>query len=327
MNAIFFLFAGLASAQNPAPLQAIEAVVDHGEVKAGAILSHSFRLKNGGTSLITIGDVVAGCGCLRPRVSSRMLQPGASAEVKVEINTISQSAGPNTWKVTVHYLHGPEGKTTEHQLELIQKAKIVREINVEPVALYLSIEKETSHTIVITDRRSKPLTVSEARCSHKHVKVQLTAVGVNVKGERIQQVHVTVLDDCPPGFHSDVVQLVTDDPACRELRIPMTVVCKAPGQITATPDQMTLRLAEGQNAASGLIRLRDPDDRTVVVDKMEADHPAVRMKWAAGPGSMATVRVGIELTGERSSGLASVRVHIKEPKPQTLVIPVVWQVP
>jgi hypothetical protein len=42
---------------------------------------------------------------------------------------------------------------------------------------------------------------------------------------------------------------------------------------------------------------------------------------------MATLRLGIELTGERSSGLGSVRIHIKEPKPQILVIPVVWQTP
>ena len=327
MNAILFLLAGFAADDASAPLQAIEAVIDRGEVKAGTILAQTFTLKNRGSSGVTIADVAASCGCLRPRISTRTLKPGEAAEVQVEINTISQPAGANAWKVTVHYVHGAEGKMVEQQLELVQKARIVREINVEPVALYLSIDREASHTIVITDRRPKPLTVSEARGSSRHVKVQLTAAGVNAKGERIQQVHVTVLADCPAGFHSEVVQLITDDPAYQELRVPLTIARKGPGQVAATPETLTLRLAEGQSAASGLIRLRDPDDRTVVVEKMEADHPALRMKWAAGPGAMATLRLGVELTGDRTSGLGSVRIHIKEPKPQTLVIPVVWQTP
>jgi hypothetical protein len=327
MNATLFFLLAAAAPTAPGPLRTGNADVDHGEVKAGAIVAHTFALKNTGTAPVTIADVEAGCGCLRPRVSSSTIAPGESTEVRVEINTISQPAAANVWKVTVRYVHGPDGNKSAHELELIQKARIIREINVDPVALYLSIERETSHTITISDRRAKPLTITEARCGHKHVKTQLSAVGVNTKGERIQQVHVTVLDECPAGFHSEVVQLLTDDPAYRELRIPLTIVRKAPGQITATPESLTLRLAQGQNAANGLIRLRDPDDRTVIVEKLEVDDPRLRTKWAAGPGAMATLRLGVELTGDRSSGIGSVRVHIKEPKPQILVIPVIWQSP
>lgn len=324
MNALLFFMLSLPPAP---PLQAAEPLVDRGEVKAGAILAHTFALKNIGTSAITIIDVEAGCGCMRPRASSRMIQPGASAEVKVDVNTISQPTGANAWKITVRYQTDEGGGPTSHELELMQKARIVREISVDPVALYLSVEKEATHTITITDRRAKPLTISEARSSSKHLKARLTAAGVNTKGERIQQVHVTVPDDCPPGFHSEVVQLIIDDPAYPELQIPVTISRRVPGEISAVPEHITLRLADGQKAASGLLRLRDPEDRAVVIDKMEADHPALRTKWAAGPGSMATLRIGVEFGGERSSGIGSVRVYVKEPKPQTLVIPVIWQVP
>jgi hypothetical protein len=326
MNTILLFLAAAATTHAPAPLQAEAPIVDRGEIRAGTILDQAFTLKNLGRDEITIADVEVGCGCLRPRVSSTTVAPGASTEVRVEVNTISQPAGANAWKVTVRYLRGPDNKTA-HELELIQKARIVREINVDPVALYLSIDRETSHAITISDRRAKPLTVSEARCGHKHVKTQLSAVGVNARGERIQQIHVTVSDECPSGFHSEVVQLLTDDPDYRELRIPLTIVRKAPGQVTATPESITLRLGQGQKAASGLVRLRDPDDRTVVVEKLEVDDPALRTKWAPGPGSMATLRLGIDLPGERASGIGSVRVYVKEPKPQILVIPVVWQAP
>jgi Protein of unknown function (DUF1573) len=327
MNATLILLVAAAAPGASGPLQTANASVDHGEVKAGTILAHTFPLKNTGTSPVTIADVETACGCLRPRISSTTIAPGESTDVRVEINTIAQPAAANSWKVAVCYWSGPEGNKTAHELDLVQKARIVREFDIEPVALVLSIERETSHKLTLSDRRAKPLTITEARCGHKHVKTQIGAVGVNARGERIQQVQVTVLEACPGGFYSEVLQLLTDDPAYRELRIPLTIVRKGPGQITATPETLTLRLAQGQKAASGLVRLRDPDDRTVVVEKMEIDDPVLRTKWAAGPGAMATLRLGVELAAEPTSGIGSVRVYIKEPKPQILVIPVIWQAP
>ena len=326
MNAILFLLAATVG-DTTGPLRCEFASVDRGEVRAGTVLSHTFALKNVGATAIRIADIEVGCGCLKPLATIRTVAPGAAAEIRVDVNTIAQPAGINQWKSTIRYVEvGNEAKPS-YQLELIQRARIVREILVEPVAVHLSIDGETSHTITIRDQRDKPLAIAAARCAHPHVKTELTAVGVNAKGERIQQVHVTVRKDCPAGFHSDFVQLLSEDPAYRELRVPLTFLRKAPGQITATPEQLTLRLAEGEKAASGLIRLRDPDDKTVVVEKLEADHPALRMKWAAGPGSMATLRLGIESTEKLASGSGSVRVYIREPKPQILVIPVGWQSP
>lgn len=325
MNAVLFFLAGLA-ADTPGPLQCENATVDRGEVKAGAILSQVFVLKNAGTTSVHLTQVEAGCGCLKPQVSGYAIAPNATAQIRVEVNTIAQPAGTNAWKTTIRYTAEGDSKMV-HQLEMVQKARIVREIQIEPVALHMSIDRETMHTITIRDLRDKPLTLTAARCGHSHVKTQLSAVGVNAKGERIQQVHVTVLADCPAGVHSEVVQLISEDSCYREFRIPLTIVRKAPDQISATPEQIALRLADGQTSASGLIRLRDPEDKTIVVEKMEADHPALRMKWAAGPGAMATLRLGVESIEKGTSGSGSVRVFIKEPKPQILVIPVAWQTP
>src|SRR5262249_59329 len=151
--------------------------------------------------------------------------------------------------------------------------------NVEPVALVLSIDRETSHTITVSDHRAKPLTVTSARCESNHVKMQVSAAGPNSQGQRIQQVRVTVLESCPPGHFMEPIILLTDDPEYRELRVPLVVTRKVPGQAVAVPEQLDLRLARGQSAASGLIRLRAPDEKAVVVARIETDHPALRCKW------------------------------------------------
>jgi hypothetical protein len=320
MNTLLFAaLLGLAPAA--APLTTNEAVVDRGNVKAGAPLAHTFHLRNQSEMPVVIGEVAAGCGCLRPKLSRKNIPPGASAELAFEINTLSQAEGPNSWTATIHYKYGNE--TGELGIQL--KANLRREITIEPVALGLTIDKEASHTFTLTDRRAKPLTIAAARCSSKDIKTQLTAIGVNSKGERIQQVHITILDSFPPGHSTEILQIVTDDEEYRELNVRISVTRRIPGQVAASPDQIDLRLTSGQATASGLVRLRDPDDRPVVVDRIETDHAAVRFKWVPGPGSMATVRLGVETDGKAVSGRGSVTVYLKEPKGQVLVIPVTWQ--
>jgi hypothetical protein len=40
---------------------------------------------------------------------------------------------------------------------------------------------------------------------------------------------------------------------------------------------------------------------------------------------MATLRLGVEIDGKTLSGSGTVKVHIKEPQPQVLIIPISWR--
>jgi hypothetical protein len=325
MNTLFlFSLAVLCPAQTPASFQAREAVVDLGEIKAGAALTQRFELRNQGSDPVAIADISVGCGCQKHRLSRAVVPPGETAELVFDINTLPQSAGPNAWNATVKFA---EGKQPAQELQLRITAKVVREITVEPVSLFLSIDKETTQAVTVADRRAKPLTVTSARCDCAHIKTQVGSRSATRDGEQTQQVLITVLDSFPPGHSAANVLLITDDPEYRELTVPIVVSRKTPGQAIASPEQIDLRLARGQTTASGLVRLRDPDDRPVIVDRIESDQSIVRCKWAAGPGSAATLRLGIETDGKTASGAGSVKVYLKEPKPQVLVIPISWQVP
>ncbi len=324
MNTLLFLVAACLTPGDPMqPLQARETVVDRGNIKAGVPLSQTFSLTNQGPAALTIAEVRTGCGCLRPRIAKKSLQPGESTDLSVEINTLAQNSGPALWKVTARY-RSETGQPQIGELELQVKATVFREINVEPVALFIASEHEATHDIFVTDRRSKPLTIKSVRCESNHVKLQVMNVGVNAEGQRTQQVQVTVLENCPQGHFTDSLVLVTDDSEYRELRVPLTVTRRAAG---FAPEQLDLRLATGQNAASGLVRLRTADDKQVVIDRIEPENRDLRVKWAAGPGSMATLRLGVELQGAPTSGMSSVKVYLKEPKEQVIVIPISWQGP
>src|SRR5262249_34227598 len=113
MNTIFLLALVLAPADAPSnALDAPAPVADVGDARAGIPLMHAFHIINRGSIPLTITDVAAvGCACIQPRINVQTLPPGRSAEVRVEVNTLAQPAGPSSWKVAVRYRAQPEGKS------------------------------------------------------------------------------------------------------------------------------------------------------------------------------------------------------------------------
>jgi hypothetical protein len=106
------------------------------------------------------------------------------------------------------------------------------------------------------------------------------------------------------------------------------VIRKGPATgVRVAPGSVTLRFAKDQATASSLVRLKDADDREVVVENVEADHPAIACKWAAGPGAMATLRVTVDLDKAKAAGVGVVTVRVKAPAPETLLVPVSWTLP
>lgn len=309
----------------PGPLVVESPAVDLGEVRANRPLVHTFRLKNAGSTRVTITDVVGVCGCVRQSLGAKVLKPGEGTELTVGINLLTQPEGPNTWKLAVRYSTG-EPATAGAQVVQVA-ARVKKEVTVEPVALMLSAEKEITGALTVLDRRGKPLTVTGARLGLKDVRAEVKPA-TESGGQRRQRIELTVTDACPVGQHADEVCLDTDDPDYKELRIPLRVIKKAPATgVQVIPGGATLRFAKDQTTASVLLRLRDADDREVVVEKAEADHPAVSCKWAAGPGVMTTLRVTVDLKEVRAAGVGVVTVRLKGPAAETILVPVSWTVP
>jgi hypothetical protein len=318
-----FLFLAAIVGADPSPLAVDPPSVDLGELTANKPLVQVFRLKNTGTAALTITDVAGGCGCFRQELSAKVIEPGKTAELTIGINLLTQPEGANTWRAVVR--HQTESGKGERVLQIA--AKVKKDVTIEPVALMLLSEKEITGTLTVFDRRGKPLTVTGARVGLKDVRTEVKAA-TDAGGKRSQKIELTVADACAPGQYGDEIAIDTDDPEYRELRIPVRVIKKAAATgVQAAPGSVTLRFAKEQTSASSLLRLKDADDRQVVVEKAESDHPAIACKWAPGPGSMATVRVTVDLSKANAAGVGVVTVKLKGPVAETVLIPVSWTLP
>ncbi|HTU16878.1 MAG TPA: DUF1573 domain-containing protein [Gemmataceae bacterium] len=302
-----------------AQLECMSSVVDKGEVRSGLPLSHRFAVINSGSEPAEITEIHPSCGCLAPKMDKLRLLPGESATLVLEINTLTQPAGINGWRVTLRYKTGD----VEQELPLYINARIVTEITVEPPSLAIYTDTSISHEIVVIDRRTEPLIVRAVPTSSPHVRTHLSKLQRDTAGHWRRAIQVEVLEDCPEGTHQETLRICTSDPLYSELKVPFTIVKRARRLVSAAPASVVLSESASQPLPARVVLLSAADDREVRIDRVESDHPALTCRWAHGPGHQATLKIRVDrkqIPGDRLR--AAVHVHLSQPVAETLTIPV-----
>ena len=161
-----------------AELRFAQPVIDAGQVRGGPILVQRFDFLNDGTQVIEITDTRAGCGCLKPRLPKHRFGPGEEGWIEVEVNTLSQPAGPNQWRVQIFYRNGD--RAGEAMLQV--NAHLAKEVLVEPAALNIRTEQGIVREITVTDLRAKPLTVTAVHAQRGTTTVPLGTAPPRCRG-------------------------------------------------------------------------------------------------------------------------------------------------
>ncbi len=296
------LFAALLVAAPPAPFHVPEPTLDADEVRIGPPLVRRFAFVNAGPEPLTVTALSASCGCATPTLPQRVYRPGERGELALEVNTLSQPAGPHRWTLRVGYRCGEhDGEAT---LELT--ARLRQEIEVRPAALAFQGGGALQARVTVHDPRPRPLTVKSVTASSPYLRASTAA----------DAVVVAVAADCPEGRYAETIILATDDPDYREIKLPVSIVRPSRQRVTASPARVTLA------GGSALVQLRDAEGGPVQVESVEAQPPALACRWATGPGHCATVRVNLDRAKWDGSKLAGeVRVKLREPA-GAVVIPV-----
>jgi hypothetical protein len=282
---------------------------DAGTVKSGQVLSHAFRVVNrGGVAVEVVGGRTS-CGCVAPLIRERTLAPGQETTVLLEINTLTQAVGPQSWSLALH--SRPVGSPdADDVLTLTVRGTVVAEVRVEPTTIVLSADAPAP-VVTLTDARPRPLNVVDVRTTLPSLVARLGETRQDAAGRVVRTVLLEVRPDCPVGRQEAVLSLTTDDPAYPELRVPVTVRKQARGGVRATPAEVTWGGFGSGPLPSRLVRLTAAGDAEVAVEAVEADHPALTCTWARGPGNAATLKVQADRTKIPGESLRSaVRVRL-----------------
>jgi hypothetical protein len=313
------LFCFLAGTTVRANLHFPRLEVEAGQVRAGAPLAYRFTFVNQGPQTVEITDLQTSCGCLTPKLEPRRLQAGEEGALLMEVNTLSEAPGRNTWQVKLTYQ--TDGQSFEIPLRI--SATLFREIVVEPAAVTVFSDSAIENEIQVTDLRFQPLTIKEVRTSAPGLDAQRAGEFRSPSGHLIQKIRLQLAGDFPEGRHDEVLSIYTDDPAYREIKVPVTIVKRPRQRLWATPGQVELLAPRGQPVPSRIVLIRDNENQEVVVDAVVSNNPAVKCQWAKGPGNMATLKISASRRDVSQQGLqVSVQVDVRKPVKQTLTIPV-----
>jgi hypothetical protein len=319
------LAATLSTAAARADLRFPDPVANAGEVRTGAALSHRFAFRNPGPASATITEVRTSCGCMKPHLEPdgtelpHVIQPGEEGSLLLEVNTLGLAPGTHTWRLTVCYESG--SRSYETQLQLTGWA--ITEVSVQPSSVTIIADNAVRHEVLLTDVRSRGLTVNEVRTTSPHVRGRVTEQFQNDQGHWVRKIALEVGADYPEGRHNEVVDILTDDPAYRDLHVPLTVVKRGRQRFAAEPGTVALSAPAGREVPSRIVRIRDREDQPVVIEQITADDPAITCRWAQGPNNLATIRVIVDRARLKGGSLQSqIHVLFGGPARETLTIPV-----
>jgi hypothetical protein len=299
-----------APAVASAQLRFTPANANLGELRGGPVYQQRFEFVNDAAQTIEITDIRLGCGCLQPALDKRVFQAGEKGVLVMNLRTLGQPNGPRTWQAHVQYRQ--DGKLQETAVVLA--ATIRNEITIEPSIIAMSVETTLRQEVTITDHRKTPMKVAAILGSSPAIRIvqQAQDGGVTKVTLEVSRAALTA------NRQEESLNIYADDPAYRQLQVPITLIRANRAEVTATPARVELT-----GSGSQLIRLRAVGDKAVRVEKADADHPAIKCTWAAGPGDDATLKISVD-AGQLTapSVLASVRVRLSEPAGQTVAISV-----
>lgn len=315
--ALMALVALVVTGPARAELACAEAVHSAGRVNSGTSLRHAFTLVNRGKAAVELLEVKPACGCLRPEVSAATAGPGEPITLTVHINTVTQPAGPNTWRTRVSYRAGGEPR----ELELAVRADVVPVVQIQPATVVLHAAGPISHQFKLLDRREKPFQAKQLVCGSPHVQAKL---GPPRRAGDVWERTITlnVRAGCPEGRHDDVLRVLTADAEYPELQVPFTVVMRVPGKVQASPPALEITAPAGEPIPAKIVLL-GCDEGEVRATKVETSDPLIQCKYAAGPGARLTLRVVVDHARLAKGDFhGEVKVHVGGDRPQVVTIPV-----
>ena len=208
-----------AAATPPLAFRQYAAVL--GEVGPTPAVGHRFRFTNGSDTAVTVTDLRPSCGCLEPTLEGgtetddgRRYEPGEDGSFEVRVLTAGETPGPHAYTIDVTSRAGEE--TYRRQLHFtvtLPEAKVT--LTPREVFFYQLSGEAGEQTVVVTDPRSDPLTVTSADSKSEWLTTEIRA---EPDGHRTT-VTLRVPEGLPPGLTTAWVKIRTSDPDYATLKV------------------------------------------------------------------------------------------------------------
>lgn len=238
---------------------------DFGEIIQGAVVKHTFIIKNEGDSPLEI-NARPSCGCVTPYFD-KVIEPGKEGRIEAELRSAGfRGAQVKTIQVTSNDPDNPN--LTLRLTTTIRTAIEVRPSEQIPIAL--KTDEPTVQEVEIVSSTDEPLEVQEVRANVPFA----TAKAEKIDDKRAK-VTITISPDAPTGRNTVLVTARTNSTAQPQVNIvlnyekgivvtPTTVFFGAINSATPLPIERVVTVSRG--------------DKGFQVKKFEVDDPNIEVR-------------------------------------------------
>ena len=253
-----------AASGSPAVVAA-DPVYDFGAVYNGAVVKHTFALKNTGTGQLIIGAVRTTCGCTAAEPTKKIVAPGDESQIAVTFDTATDH-GPATRTITV-FTNDPK----HQQLQLTMKGDVKVQIDANPsLVMFDKVKRgaEPSRQVTINDEMpDKTLKIGPITNSNPNVRVSSQPLANGKPGATLT---ITLLNSAPAGPVTDLVKVATS-------RVPLEIPVSGTvlGDLNVSPPQVTFGVVPHHASALRIVRLTNSGENPVKVTGISSDNSSV----------------------------------------------------
>jgi hypothetical protein len=303
----------VSSGPQSATISSPEPIYNFGTVTNKPSISHTFVLKNTGTSELVISKVKPSCGCTTANLSKNTLQPGEEVEVSA---TLSLKGRKGKQRKTITVLSN-DRTTPRFALQLVGNVHQV--VNVLPSQAVFNIKPGTA-----TSSRDVYLRFDSPQL------VNVTGIETNgaaccsaVLSEETPsknfKVAITIRQDFMPmsARTSAHINVLTDLPTHPVIRVPIQI--RVQRDIVFAPPQLNLMPSTAASTQKLIVRER----RGRPIDIIDLKSPFGKISYNAVKMSASMYRLDIRLeSADPSMNGKFLSLHVKDASGKVQVLPV-----
>jgi hypothetical protein len=245
-----------------------EAVFDFGSRDASEVVSHTFELKNTGTSDLVIKAVRPACGCTTAQLDKSVIPPGESSKLGAQLSLAGRSG--EVQKPILIESNDPANPA----LQLTFKGVVGADFEFVPSILTLrkdSPESPATATTILRSLKNEPLEILNAKSNSGKLKIRWDKLpDVNAF-----QITANLEGRFQLGQYGDKIVLETNHPIRKQIEISVIIIVPAP--ISVAPLKIVLD-AGASEPVSRTIILKNPTNEALQIDKIETPETTMTSK-------------------------------------------------
>ncbi len=250
----------------------LEDSFDFGKIDQQQTVEHIFKFKNTGNADLKIDHLQSSCSCTGALISSKVVPPGGSGEIKV---SFSSKSFQGEIKRSVQVFSNDPDKGT-YILNIKSNVRAFIEANPNNVDFGSLKNGETvSRKIAVKNLTNEPLTIKEVKTDLKDIKIGEFEKEINPNEETT--INLTLTSSSSPGNFFGNIEITTSQHSDRKLIVAATG--KVLGDITLTPDNIYFGIVKKGGKSEQKIKIANNSSTAIKLLDVKSNLEFIRLNF------------------------------------------------